>query len=148
VPGGESDGRRWRGDGGAPGVANCQFSQFTRFKLGHVTWFDPRCSSRSWQSVQSVLVAVLNWFVRLGGLNYLTAWEGFRLTTSFRPSLDIPIGRRSQTTNSQGTMEVTETARTLCEPSVDLGTDPLHWWQLNEHRFPSVARMARDYMGS
>jgi hypothetical protein len=56
------------------------------------------------------------------------------------------IGRRPQTTNVQGTMEVTETARYLCEPPVDLGTDPLHWWKLNEHRFSSVAPMARDYL--
>jgi hypothetical protein len=49
-------------------MANWQFSQFTRFKLAHVNWFDPPCSSRTSQSVQSVLHSVLNWFVRLGGL--------------------------------------------------------------------------------
>jgi hypothetical protein len=32
--------------------------QFTRFKLVHVNWFDPPCSSRTWQSLQSVLVSV------------------------------------------------------------------------------------------
>jgi hypothetical protein len=56
------------------------------------------------------------------------------------------IGRRPEATRAQATMEGSETARYLCEPPVDLNTDPLHWWKLNEHRFPTVARMARDYL--
>jgi hypothetical protein len=62
--------RRLRGWRSASWMArvNWQFSQFTRFKLAHVNWFDPPCSSRTSQSVQSVLQSVLNRFVRLGGL--------------------------------------------------------------------------------
>jgi hypothetical protein len=56
------------------------------------------------------------------------------------------MGRRPEATRTQPTMEASETARYLCEPPVDLNTDPLHWWKLNELRFPTVARMARDYL--
>jgi hypothetical protein len=55
------------------------------------------------------------------------------------------MGRR-RTTGTQASMEASETARYLCEPPIDLNSDPLHWWKLNEHRFPTVARMARHYL--
>jgi hypothetical protein len=53
------------------------------------------------------------------------------------------MGRSAQATAG---MEASETARYLCEPPVHLNSDPLHWWKLNEHRFPTLARMARDYL--
>ena len=33
------------------------------------------------------------------------------------------------------------------EEVVDIDIDPLQWWSTNEHRFPHVARMARQFLG-
>jgi hypothetical protein len=74
-----------------------QFSQFTRFKLVHVNGFDPPCSSRTWQCVQSVLRSVLNWFVRLGGLILTLNIHPF---TVFPKIPFVPL-ERGQLTESQ-----------------------------------------------
>ncbi|XP_021239059.1 zinc finger BED domain-containing protein 1-like, partial [Numida meleagris] len=34
----------------------------------------------------------------------------------------------------------------IVEPLCKRGTDPLRWWKQNEHRFPAVARLGRQYL--
>lgn len=34
----------------------------------------------------------------------------------------------------------------IVEPLCKRSTDPLHWWKSNEHRFPAVARLSRQYL--
>ena len=40
----------------------------------------------------------------------------------------------------------TELDTYLDEPGVPLSTDPLVWWSMHENRFPTLARIARDYL--
>jgi hypothetical protein len=56
------------------------------------------------------------------------------------------FGSMARCPEATRSMEASETARYLFEPPVDLNTDPLHWWKLDEHGFSTVARMARDYL--
>ncbi|KAM6100809.1 E3 SUMO-protein ligase ZBED1-like [Pterocles gutturalis] len=34
----------------------------------------------------------------------------------------------------------------IVEPLCKRSTDPLHWWKSNQHRFPAVARLSRQYL--
>jgi hypothetical protein len=52
----------------------------------------------------------------------------------------------SRTTRAPNGMDSPETTRYLCEPCIDLDENPLDWWKANEHRYPIVAKMARDFL--
>lgn len=61
----------------------------------------------------------------------------------FGPALEDPA---LASTAVSGVL-ASETAGYLSEPvESDRKIDPVQWWKLHEHRFPNLARMARDHM--
>jgi hypothetical protein len=55
------------------------------------------------------------------------------------------FGSRTKRAPNSG-MDSPETTRYLCEPCIDLDENPLDWWKANEHRYPIIAKMARDFL--
>jgi hypothetical protein len=41
---------------------------------------------------------------------------------------------------------VEEVALYLSEPVIDLSDDPLLWWKNNQHKYPNLSRLARDFL--
>lgn len=62
--------------------------------------------------------------------------------------MDSIFGPASEVTVPANTgIPTTETTSYLSEPvESDRKVDPIQWWKLHEHRFPNLARMARDHM--
>jgi hypothetical protein len=57
----------------------------------------------------------------------------------FGPACETPI-RHTKVS------QLEEITRYLAENAEDRAIDPIQWWKLHTHRFPNLARMARDYM--
>jgi hypothetical protein len=67
------------------------------------------------------------------------------LSTNNHDDLAKIFGSRTQRIPNSG-MASPETTRYLCGPCIGLDENPLDWWKANEHRYPIVAKMARDYL--
>ena len=57
------------------------------------------------------------------------------------------LGTRAESSSAVATIQ-TEVQRFLSDPTEPMSTDVLGWWKANEHRFPTLAKVARELLGT